>query len=286
MAAAQPPMQRRRLTTGEELVAKLTAGSIAGVVGVSACYPIDFAKTRLQQHPGKYAGIGDVLRKVSAQSGVRALYDGLRPNLTGIIPEKGLKLAVFDFVRVALRDPDGSIPLQSEVKAAISAAVAQVVVTTPMELVKIRCQLTGRGAFDVMKELGLRGMYKGYVPTLSRDVWFNLWFFPLQAQWKAGWIKEDDPAGVKLGKSFTAGITAGMLAAALSTPFDVIKTRMQAGEGAGIVHTARSIAAKEGFGAFFLGWQPRVYAIAPLFGIAIAVYDVQKRWLLSMGYDL
>eukprot|EP01065_Artemidia_motanka_P013052 TRINITY_DN1719_c1_g4_i2.p2 TRINITY_DN1719_c1_g4~~TRINITY_DN1719_c1_g4_i2.p2 ORF type:complete len:312 (+),score=104.48 TRINITY_DN1719_c1_g4_i2:66-938(+) len=280
---------RRKLTPGEDLAAKLVAGSVAGVIGVSACYPVDFSKTRLQRHPGEYSGIVDVLRKVHARGGVTGWYDGLRPNLAGIIPEKGIKLAVFDFLRDRLRSDDGTVPLSAEVRAAVGAAVAQVVVTTPMELVKIRCQLTGKGAFEVMRELGMRGMYKGYFPTLSRDCWFNLWFFPLQAQWKARWIEETDSASVKLGKSFVAGICSGMVGAAISTPFDVVKTRMQAAtkaETGGMMAAASRVYTKEGIGAFFLGWKPRVYAIAPLFGVAIAVYDLQKRWLISMGFDM
>jgi len=281
--------QRRRLTPLEELGTKLAAGSVAGVIGVSTCYPLDFAKTRLQSQVGKYTGMTDVFRKVHAKRGVAGLYYGLRPNLAGIIPEKGLKLAVFDFMRMQLRNKDGSVPLRSEMIAAVTAAVAQVLVTTPMELIKIRVQLTGNSSLSVIRELGIRGIYKGYVPTLSRDIWFNVWFFPLQAQWKARWIKETDSAQTALGKSFIAGICSGMLAAYISTPFDVIKTRMQGGatqQRAGMREASLQIYRKEGWRAFFLGANLRVYAIAPLFGIAIAVYDVQKRWLQSLGFDL
>eukprot|EP01064_Diplonema_japonicum_P008151 TRINITY_DN1565_c0_g2_i1.p1 TRINITY_DN1565_c0_g2~~TRINITY_DN1565_c0_g2_i1.p1 ORF type:complete len:325 (+),score=64.06 TRINITY_DN1565_c0_g2_i1:55-975(+) len=285
------PKQRKlqKMTFVQEVGSKMFAGSVAGVVGVTSCYPIDFAKTRLQKPlPGEppYLGLADVLKKVKAKHGAAGWYNGLRPNLTGIIPEKGLKLAVFDLVRDHLRDANGKISFKSELTAAVSAAVAQVVITTPMEIVKIRCQLTGKTMLPVIRDLGLRGMYKGYVSTLSRDVCFNLIFFPMQSFLKGWSITAATPESRKLLYSFLSGITAGMFAASLSTPADVVKTRLQAGDSGSIASVTSNIIKNEGASALFLGLGPRVAAIAPLFGIAICVYDVQKRLLLNLGYDV
>ena len=53
-------------------------------------------KTRLQAGGSKYSGPFDCFRKIiSTEGGVRALYRGLGPNLTGVIPEKGIKLVRF-----------------------------------------------------------------------------------------------------------------------------------------------------------------------------------------------
>ena len=279
----------KKMTFAESMISKLAAGSVAGAVGVSICYPIDFAKTRLQKPmPGEplYVGLLDVLKNVRARRGVVGWYDGLRANLTGVIPEKGLKLAVFDVARDSLKQPDGTITQRAEATAAVIAAVAQVIVTTPMEIVKIRCQLSGRGALSVCKELGLKGMYKGYVSTLSRDVVFNIVFFPVQSHIKRKCITEDLSESKRLLFSFLAGITAGVLAAAISTPVDVIKTRLQAGDKGNMATVARKIIKTEGTSSLFLGLLPRVTAIAPLFGIAICVYDVQKRFLQKYGYDV
>ena len=279
----------RKLTFAQQLGTKLFAGSVAGVVGVSLCYPIDFAKTRLQKKmPGEpaYSGIVHVLRHTRSNAGVAGWYNGLRPNLAGIIPEKGLKLAIFDVVRDQLRGADGRVSEKAELTAAVSAAVAQVVITTPMEIVKIRCQLTGKSMMSVAQELGVRGLYKGYVSTLSRDVCFNLLFFPTQSKLKARLIKPGQSQAEKTFYSFLGGITGGVLAASASTPFDVVKTRLQAGEAGSIPAVTRAIIEKEGASALFLGVVPRCAAIAPLFGIAICVFDLQKRFLLSRGFDV
>jgi solute carrier family 25 (mitochondrial aspartate/glutamate transporter), member 12/13 len=265
---------------------KLAAGAVAGIIGVSCTFPLDFAKTRLQkQSTREYTGMIDCLRKVARAKGFTHLYSGLRPNLAGIIPEKAIKLACADQFREILRDKStGQVSLLSELLAGGGAGFCQVVVTTPMEIVKIRCQLTGSSMLSVVRELGIRGMYQGYVPTLARDVWFSVLFFPLQAKMKEAMAQPDDTPAQRTAKSFLAGITAGATASGLSTPIDVIKTRIQASDSGSMRSVLSATIATEGYGALWKGLVPRMIAIAPLFGIAIMVYDFQKRILRSMGY--
>lgn len=68
-----------------------------------------------------------------------------------------------------------------------------------------------------------------------------------------------------------ASASAGVLAAALDTPADTIKTRLQAGQGkyTGIVDCARKTWAEEGARGFGKGLVPRVLIISPLFGITM-----------------
>jgi len=270
-----------------EFPTRLAAGAIAGVIGVCVNFPLDLTKTRLQkQTTAEYKGILDCLIKVYRVGGVKGWYSGMRANLLGIIPEKAIKLACNDQFREMLRDKKtGKVSLGSELLAGGGAGFCQVVVTTPMEIVKIRGQLTGASISQCVSELGLRGLYKGYTPTLLRDVFFSMIFFPMQAEMKTSWIKDDDRESTKLVKSFTCGITAGGFSAALSTPLDVLKTRIQAGVPGGIIKVYQNTVMEEGYRALFKGLTPRIAAIGPLFGIAIMVYDVQKRFVRYLGYD-
>lgn len=271
-----------------QFAGKLAAGAVAGIIGVSATFPLDFAKTRLQKQVViEYTGIIDCLSKVHKKEGFSGWYSGIRPNLTGIIPEKAVKLACADQFRDLLRDANGNVSVLAELTAGAGAGFCQVVITTPMEIVKIRCQLTGASMWSVVSELGLRGLYKGYVPTLTRDVWFSALFFPLQAKMKEAMIHPNDSPGDKTIKSFIAGITAGSVASGLSTPVDVIKTRIQGGGGSeGMAAVMANLIKNEGYGALWKGFKPRMIAIGPLFGIAIMIYDLQKRFLRSQGYQV
>lgn len=86
----------------------------------------------------------------------------------------------------------------------------------------------------------------------------------------------------KLGvvQLLTAGAIAGMPAAYLTTPADVIKTRLQVaarkGETSytGLTHAARTIYAEEGFRAFFKGGPARIMRSSPQFGFTLAAYEL------------
>ena len=282
-----PSKPLKPLPRGVEFPSRLAAGAIAGVIGVCLTFPLDFSKTRLQkQTTGEYKGMVDCLSKVYRQGGMKAWYSGMRVNLIGIIPEKAIKLACNDQFREMLRDKKtGQVSISGELLAGAGAGFCQVVVTTPMEIVKIRGQLTGASIGQVVGELGFLGLYKGYTPTLIRDVWFSVFFFPMQAKMKESWLHPEDSPSTKTTKSFACGIIAGSFGAAISTPFDVIKTRIQAGVPGNVIGVAQETMAKEGPSALFRGVLPRVAAIGPLFGVAVMIYDVQKRIIRSLGYE-
>lgn len=75
-----------------------------------------------------------------------------------------------------------------------------------------------------------------------------------------------------------AGGTAGAGAGAITTPLDVVKTRMQLaiGHKNSILNTMRSIVAKEGVSGLFQGWSARSAKAAPACAIVLSAYEVLK----------
>jgi len=277
--------------------ANLVAGAIAGIIGASTVFPIDMVKTRLQNQKvlpngtKAYDGVVDCFRKIIRnEGGVRGLYRGLSANLVGITPEKALKLAVNDLLRNTLQGDAPTITIPQEVIAGAGAGFCQVVATNPMEIVKIRMQVGGEGGArlslgEVVKELGLRGLYKGTAATLLRDVPFSMVYFSMYGRIKSNLTDENGHIGI--GKILLSGIIAGSCAASISTPMDVIKTRVQVKPGPGdphyngILDCINKIIKNEGPKAFFKGLGPRIMIISPLFGITLVVYEIQKNIFAS-----
>ncbi|KAI1438716.1 mitochondrial carrier domain-containing protein [Xylaria sp. CBS 124048] len=273
-------------------------GSLAGAFGAFMVYPIDLVKTRMQNQRGADPGLRlyknsvDCFRKVITNEGARGLYSGVLPQLVGVAPEKAIKLTVNDIVRGALTDKKtGQIALPYEILAGGSAGACQVVFTNPLEIVKIRLQVQGemvkaaegaqkRSAMWIVKNLGLKGLYKGASACLLRDVPFSAIYFPTYSHLKRDLFGESPTKKLGVVQLLTAGAIAGMPAAYLTTPCDVIKTRLQVetrkGDTSytGLRHAAQTILKEEGFKAFFKGGPARILRSSPQFGFTLASYEV------------
>uniref|UniRef100_A0A673WV36 Mitochondrial glutamate carrier 1 n=1 Tax=Salmo trutta TaxID=8032 RepID=A0A673WV36_SALTR len=289
------------------LPAKLINGGIAGLIGVSCVFPIDLAKTRLQnQQNGSrlYTSMSDCLIKTIRSEGYFGMYRGSAVNLTLVTPEKAIKLAANDFFRQYLSKDGQKLTLIKEMLAGCGAGTCQVIVTTPMEMLKIQLQDAGRieaqrklmpetvgpGTVptksptamqltrELLKEKGIAGLYKGLGATLLRDVPFSIIYFPLFANLNTlGKRGAEGPAPFYV--SFLAGCLAGSTAAVAVNPVDVIKTRIQSmNRGSteetysGVTDCISKIMKNEGPSAFLKGAYCRALVIAPLFGIAQVVY--------------
>ncbi|KAF2969388.1 hypothetical protein GQX73_g4195 [Xylaria multiplex] len=283
-------------------------GSVAGAFGAFMVYPIDLVKTRMQNQrgadPGQrlYKNSIDCFRKVVANEGVRGLYSGVLPQLVGVAPEKAIKLTVNDIVRGIFTDKkSGHIDLPYEMLAGGTAGACQVVFTNPLEIVKIRLQVQGemvkategatpkRSAMWIVKNLGLKGLYKGASACLLRDVPFSAIYFPTYSHLKKDMFGESPTKKLGVLQLLTAGAIAGMPAAYLTTPCDVIKTRLQveARKGdtnyTGLRHAAKTILKEEGFKAFFKGGPARILRSSPQFGFTLAAYEVLQSVLPFPG---
>ncbi|KAI6659138.1 Calcium-binding mitochondrial carrier protein Aralar1 isoform X1 [Oopsacas minuta] len=277
-------------------VYRFSLAAVGGCAGATAVYPIDLVKTRLQNQRGSLAGeimyknSVDCFIKVVRHEGILGLYRGLLPQLMGVSPEKAIKLTVNDMVRSFMADKNGKITLPGEILAGACAGTSQVIFTNPIEIVKIRLQVAGEmqttarvGAWQIAKDLGLLGLYKGARACLLRDAPFSAIYFTTYAHVKAMLANEDghnEPISL-----FASGMIAGVPAAGLLTPADVIKTRLQvqAREGqmtySGLIDCAKKIWKYEGHNAFWKGAPARVFRSSPQFGVTLLTYELLQRYI-------
>ncbi|KAI7742469.1 hypothetical protein M8C21_007630 [Ambrosia artemisiifolia] len=84
-------------------VLRLGAGACAGIIAMSATYPMDLVRGRITVQTDKsstqYRGITHALRTVLREEGPRALYKGWLPSVIGVIPYVGLNFAVYESLK-------------------------------------------------------------------------------------------------------------------------------------------------------------------------------------------
>lgn len=291
-------------------VLNLAIAGTAGAAGALAVFPIDTLKTRLQSEEGASC-YGNGLNAAAAliqSEGPLSLFRGLGPQLTGVIPEKTIKLFVHDAAVLA----------NGEVLAGALAGLCQVVVTNPLEIVKVRLQLSSgeqqSDAWAVMERMGVMEnpaeLYRGAIACAVRDSSFSAILFPCYASSKVWLADETTLAGALL--FFVAGTLAAAPAAFLTTPADVLKTRLQQDRGLtltadedecvadptagllagtpnsdeGALAMGRRIVSEEGMGVLWQGGLERVLRSAPQFGVTLALYEGLKQACAARGWPL
>jgi len=278
-------------------------GGFAGAFGATMVYPIDLVKTRMQNQRSTvvgqlmYKNSLDCARKVFHHEGFVGFYRGLGPQLIGVAPEKAIKLTVNDLVRGRAMDPEtGRIKLGWELVAGGAAGGCQVVFTNPLEIVKIRLQMQGeaakatpaqvkKGAVHIIRQLGVVGLYKGATACLMRDIPFSAIYFPVYSHFKTD-VFHQDYNGKQLSflETLASAAIAGMPAAYLTTPFDVVKTRLQveARKGQshykGVFDAFGKIYREEGFKALWKGGPARIIRSSPQFGFTLVAYEYLQKF--------
>lgn len=192
-------------------------------------------------------------------------YDTLKRNLSSPQP------AVAAFDRGEPRRNDALVHML----AASLGEVAACAVRVPTEVVKQRAQANQHPSSlsalqHILRQRHTHGishvrreLYRGWSITIFREVPFTVIQFPLweaMKRWRlASTAQTRSTKDVTAVEGGLLGSIAGAVAAASTTPLDVLKTRMMlAKEKQPMVHMVQSILKEQGPKAFFAGIGPRV----------------------------
>jgi len=170
------------------------------------------------------------------------------------------------------------------------AAVITVSFIHPIDVVKTRLQISGEagrvgktytGVGDVIKtvssEEGAAAFYKGIGAAWLREASYTSLRLGLYEPMKGVTGADKKDAGF-LSK-FLAGALAGGIGSVAGNPFDVLKTRMMASEGAeslGLGHFANDIMKNQGMGGFYKGIEANVARAMILNATKMSCYDTCK----------
>ncbi|KAJ4952989.1 hypothetical protein NE237_029821 [Protea cynaroides] len=228
----------------------MVAGSIAGMVEHMAMFPVDTLKTRMQMVGASSAAscsscptkshrqpqFGRFLASIMRTEGPLGLYRGIGAMGLGAGPAHAVYFSVYEVCKEKF---GGNLPGHHPLAHAASGIVATTAsdaVLTPMDVVKQRLQLRSSpysGVKDcvarMLKEEGLRAFYASYRTTIVMNAPFTAVHFATYEAVKKvlSEVSPDNAREERLLVHITAGGAAGALAGAVTTPLDVVKTRLQ-----------------------------------------------------------
>ena len=180
--------------------------------------------------------------------------------------------------------------------AASVGEVAACAVRVPTEVVKQRAQAVQapssiaalRSILDLRRNIGLTGvwreLYRGWSITVIREVPFTVIQFPLWEGMKEWRMRTQGRRDITAIESGVFGSLAGAVAAGVTTPLDVVKTRMMlARDTQATVPLMMQILRDSGPRAFFAGIGPRIIWISAGGAIFLGSYQWGYNTLSEIG---
>jgi len=161
-------------------------------------------------------------------------------------------------------------------------------ILTPAEVVKQNAQMSTAGkSLDVLKRFRTNpaGLFRGYTALAARNLPFTALQFPLFENLKARLRTYREARGVWTGSvaeqatvTAVAAGSAGGVAAVVTTPVDVVKTRVMLGEGKerGAWKVGREVWRAEGMRGIFKGGLLRAVWTMVGSGLYLGVYDLAR----------
>lgn len=257
----------------------LLAGALAGTTVDLSLFPLDTLKTRLQSSAGFFPS-----------GGFRGVYRGLGSAVVGSAPGASFFFCTYESVKGLLATRWG-LSADDPVTHMIAGSAGEVAacsVRVPTEVVKQRAQagLHGGRSLPALKAIlsqykpststpGTKGglltvwreLYRGWGITVFREVPFTMIQFPIWEALKSwGRRRPGNKARAERGykdvgavESGLYGSVAGGIAAGVTTPLDVLKTRVMLSERrVSVTGMFAKILREEGVRPFFAGFAPRV----------------------------
>ncbi|KAI3412771.1 uncharacterized protein J3R85_016890 [Psidium guajava] len=180
------------------LTRKITAGLVAGAVGAMVGNPADVAMVRMQadgrlpvHQRRNYRSVVDAIASMSKQEGVASLWRGSSLTVNRAMVVTAAQLSTYDQVKEAILESgamrDG---LGTHVASSFTAGFVAAVASNPIDVIKTRVMNMKvepgqappyAGALDcAMKTIRSEGplaLYKGFIPTISRQGPFTVVLF-------------------------------------------------------------------------------------------------------------
>uniref|UniRef100_A0A8D2IX41 Uncoupling protein 3 n=1 Tax=Varanus komodoensis TaxID=61221 RepID=A0A8D2IX41_VARKO len=282
----------------------LSAGTAACIADLCT-FPLDTAKVRLQIQGEskasktvkdvKYKGVFGTITTMVKMEGPRSLYNGLVAGLQRQMSFASIRIGLYDSVK-QFYTPKGSenASILTRLLAGCTTGAMAVTCAQPTDVVKVRFQAhiessAGRkynGTVDayrtIAREEGVRGLWKGTLPNITRNAIVNCgemvtYDLIKEALLKYHLMTDNFPC------HFVAAFGAGFCATVVASPVDVVKTRYmnsRLGQYKNALSCTLTMVVEEGPTAFYKGFIPSFLRLGSWNVVMFVSFEQLKRLMV------
>ncbi|KAM8853748.1 dicarboxylate carrier UCP2-like [Synchiropus picturatus] len=296
-------------SVGIKVVSAGTAGCVADLV----TFPLDTAKVRLQiqgesrptgdGHRMKYRGVFGTIFTMWKTEGPRSLYSGLVAGLQRQMSFASVRIGLYDTMKQFYTRGSDNAGIGARLLAGCTTGAMAVSFAQPTDVVKVRFQAQVRlpesesvkrynSTMDAYKTIardeGVRGLWKGCLPNITRNAIVNCAELVTYDIIKELILKYDLMTD-NMPCHFTAAFAAGFCTTIVASPVDVVKTRYMnssPGQYTSASNCAFTMLVKEGPMAFYKGFIPSFLRLGSWNIVMFVSFEQIKRAMIKVKRSL
>lgn len=288
----------KNLSVFERALIGAGGGGIAGAFTYVCLHPLDTIKTKLQTKGASeiYKNAFDAVVKTFQTKGILGFYSGISAVIVGSTASSAIYFGTCEFGKSILSKIDYPSVLIPPTAGAMGNIVSSAIMV-PKELITQRMQAGAKGrswevVLRILEKDGVMGLYAGYSATLLRNLPAGVLSYSSFEYLKAAVLRSTKKAHLEPFQSMCCGALAGAISASITTPLDVVKTRLMtqinvettnkvaAVMYTGVSDTVKQILKEEGWIGFSRGMGPRVLHSACFSAIGYFAFETARLTIL------
>ncbi|XP_031132595.1 mitochondrial brown fat uncoupling protein 1 [Sander lucioperca] len=281
---------------------KMASAGAAACVADLFTFPLDTAKVRLQiqgEMKGvegiRYRGVFGTISTMIRTEGPRSLYNGLVAGLQRQVCFASIRIGLYDTVKDFYTGGKDKPGVLVRILAGCTTGAMAVSFAQPTDVVKVRFQaqmnLDGvarryTGTMQAYKHIfqneGIRGLWKGTLPNITRNALVNCTELVTYDLIKEAILRHNLMSD-NLPCHFVSAFGAGFVTTVIASPVDVVKTRYMnspPGQYKSAINCAWTMMTKEGPTAFYKGFVPSFLRLGSWNVVMFVSFEQIKRGMM------
>ncbi|KAK7270929.1 hypothetical protein RJT34_26457 [Clitoria ternatea] len=295
----KPQSLLKNLSLLERALIGAGGGGIAGAFTYVCLLPLDTVKTKMQTKGASqiYKNTLDAVVKTFQSNGILGFYSGVSAVIVGSTASSAVYFGTCEFGKSFLSKFENFPAVLIPPCAGAMGNVASSAIMVPKELITQRMQAGAKGRswqvlVNILQNDGVMGLYAGYSATLLRNLPAGVLSYSSFEYLKGAVLRKSKKAYLEPVQSVFCGALAGAISASLTTPLDVVKTRLMTqvrGEGVskiaavmydGVSATVKQILKEEGWVGLTRGMGPRVLHSACFSALGYFAFETARLSIL------